>query len=140
MSTLAIGASSRTGVPARWLRALGHADLALLAAALPVFVLADWPLLGYLVGAGAWVAQRLAMAYADRRTAASLASGDRRDAFRTTAVSTLGRVWLVSFAVLMVGLLAERSDGLAAALLVAALFTVQLAALALTRGGPRAAR
>ena len=139
MSTLAIGGSRATeqAAPAGALR---YADLALLAVALPVFVAADWPLLGYLVGAVAWVVQRLSMAYADRRTTASLARGDRRDAFRTTAVSTLGRVWLVSFAVLMVGLLADRSDGLAAALVVAALFTVQLAALALTRGRSGTAR
>lgn len=105
---------------------LVYADLALLAAALPVFVIADWPLLGYAAAAVAWLAQRAALAYAERRTAASLAAGDRRDAFRTTAVSTLGRVWLVSFAVLMVGLLADREAGLAAAILVAALFTVLL--------------
>jgi hypothetical protein len=116
-------------------RVLSYADLVLLAAALPLFIAFDWSLLGYTVAAVAWTAQRLAMAYADRRTAASLAAGDRRDAFRTTAVSTLGRVWLVSAAVLVTGLAADREDGLAAAILVAVLFTVQMASLALTRGG-----
>jgi hypothetical protein len=114
---------------------LAYADLALLALALPLFVAFDWSLLGYAVAAVAWTAQRLAMAYAERRTAASLAAGDRRDAFRTTAVSTLGRVWLVSAAVLVTGLAADREDGLAAAILVAVLFTAQMASLALTRGG-----
>lgn len=114
---------------------LAYADLALLAVALPVFVVADWSLLGYAVAAVAWVAQRAAMAYAERRTAASLAAGDRRDAFRTTAISTLGRVWLVSFAVLICGLVAEREDGLHAAILVAVLFTVLLATSALRHRG-----
>lgn len=114
---------------------LAHADLILLAVALPLFVVAELPMLGYAVAAVAWIVQRLAMAYAERRTAASLAAGNRRDAFRTTAVSTLGRVWLVSFAVLLVGLLADRADGLAAAILVAALFTVLFGSLALRRGG-----
>ncbi|MEJ7876240.1 MAG: hypothetical protein WKF62_06235 [Solirubrobacterales bacterium] len=104
--------------------------------ALPLFIASDWPLLGYGVAAGAWVAQRLLLAYTSARTARSLAAGDRRDAFRTTAVSGLGRVWLVSAAVLVVGLVADREDGLAAAILVTALFTVQFAILALThRGG-----
>ncbi len=123
------GSSSSLGLVLR------NLDLVLLAAALPVFVVADLPLLGYAVAALAWIAQRLALAYAQKRTARSLAAGDRRDAFRTTAVSTLGRVWLVSFAVLLVGLLADRADGLAAAVLVTALFTVMFATMALTRGG-----
>lgn len=136
MSTLAIdGSRGQSVVASRSFSPLAHADLILLAAALPVFVVAELPMLGYAVAAVAWIAQRLAMAYAERRTAASLAAGNRRDAFRTTAVSTLGRVWLVSFAVLLVGLLADRADGLAAAILVAALFTVLFGSLALRRGG-----
>lgn len=137
MSTLALGASERHGAgPSAILR---HLDLVLLALALPVFVAADWPLLGYAVAAGAWIAQRLLLAYTDRRTARSLAAGDRRDAFKTTAVSTMGRVWLVSVAVLLVGLLADREDGLAAALLATALFTTYLVSAALAgrdRGEP----
>lgn len=124
MSTLALSASERSGAGATAI--LRHLDLVLLLLALPLFVAAGWPLLGYAVAAGAWVAQRLLLAYTDKRTARSLAAGDRRDAFKTTAVSTMGRVWLVSAAVLLVGLLAEREDGLAAALLVTALFTTHL--------------
>lgn len=118
---------------------LAHADLALLALALPAFIAYGWPLVGYAVAAAAWLAQRVALRYAERRTRASLAAGDRRDAFRTTAVSTLGRVWLVSCAVLVTGLVADRADGLAAALLIAALFTVQLATTALRHRGARGA-
>ena len=124
MSTLALSASERSGAGATAI--LRHLDLVLLLLALPLFVAAGWPLLGYAVAAGAWIAQRLLLAYTDRRTARSLAAGDRRDAFKTTAVSTMGRVWLVSVAVLLVGLLAEREDGLAAALLVTAVFTTHL--------------
>ncbi len=40
--------------------------------------------------------------------------------------STLGRVWLVALAVLLVGLLGDREDGLAAAVLTAVLVTVHL--------------
>lgn len=129
MSTLALDASERQGAGASAI--LRYLDLVLLALALPVFIAADWPLLGYAVAAGAWLAQRLVLAYTDKRTARSLAAGDRRDAFKTTAVSTMGRVWLVSVAVLLVGLLADREDGLAAALLVTALFTTHLIAAGL---------
>lgn len=107
-------------------------DLVLLLVALPVFIAADFPLGGYAVAAGAWLAQRFAMSYAERRTARSLAAGDRNDAFKTTAISTLGRVWLVSVAVLLAGLLIEREVGLAAAIFVAALFTVHFVSKALT--------
>lgn len=111
---------------------LRYLDLILLVVALPVFIAADWPLLGYAVAAGAWIAQRLVLAYSNTRIARSLAAGERRDAFRTKAISSMGRVWLVSVAVLLVGLLADREDGLAAALLVTALFTIQLISQALT--------
>lgn len=111
-------------------------DLVLLAIALCVFIGADLPLLGYGVAAIAWIGQRFAMAYADERTRRSLAAGNRSDAFKTTAISTFGRVWLVSASVLVVGLLGAREDGLAAAILIASLFTAQFASKAIRhRGG-----
>ena len=134
MSTLALSASEMKS-PSAGAAAIRYLDLFLLAAALPVFIVADWPLLGYFVGAGAWIAQRLVLAYSEARIARSLAAGDRRDAFKTTAVSGLGRVWMVSVAALLVGLIADREDGLAAALLLTALFTVQLATTAATKRG-----
>jgi L-asparagine transporter-like permease len=130
LSTLALSGSERAGAGASAI--LRSLDLILLAVALPVFIAAGWPLLGYAVAAGAWIAQRLALAYANSRIAKSLAAGNRRDAFRTKAISSMGRVWLVSIAVLLVGLFADREDGLAAALLVTALFTVQLLSQALS--------
>ena len=130
MSTLALSGSERAGTGASAI--LRYLDLVVLALALPVFIAADWPLLGYAVAAAAWIVQRLVLAYANARIARSLAAGNRRDAFRTKAISSMGRVWLVSVAVLLVGLLADREDGLAAALLATALFTIQLVSQALT--------
>jgi hypothetical protein len=106
--------------------AVRYADLALLAVALPVFLLAGWPLLGYAVAAAAWLAQRGMQIAALRRVRRAEQRGDRRAALGTMAGATLGRVWLIALAVLLVGL-AEREAGLAAALLSAALFTVYLA-------------
>jgi hypothetical protein len=111
---------------------VGWADLVLLALALPVFLLAGWPLGGYAVAAGAWLTQRGIHVAASRRTTAAQKRGDRRAALGILAGATLARVWLIALAVLLVGL-AEREAGLAAALLSAALFTVYLANQFVTR-------
>jgi hypothetical protein len=112
--------------------AVRYADLALLAVALPAFLLAGWPLLGYVVAAAAWLAQRAIQIAALRRVTHAAERGDRRAALGTMAGATLGRVWLIALAVLLVGL-AEREAGLAAALLSAALFTVYLGTQFVTR-------
>ncbi|HEX6227842.1 MAG TPA: hypothetical protein VFZ41_00070 [Solirubrobacterales bacterium] len=98
-----------------------------LAAALAVFALAGWPLLGFAVGAVAWLAQRAIQVLAGRRVAAELAGGNRQRAMGTLAVTTLGRVWLMVTAALLAGL-ADREAGLAAAVLLVVLFTVSLIA------------
>ena len=46
----------------------------------------------------------------------------------TIAGSTLARVWLMATVVLVVGLLGKSEDGLAAAILLAALFSISFAA------------
>jgi putative exporter of polyketide antibiotics len=125
LSTLALDGSSRVGGSGRLPAALRYADLALLALALPLFIVAEWPLLGYAVAGGAWLAARAIGLVADRRVLRDLAGGERRHALGVMALAMLGRVWLLALAVLLVGL-AEREAGLAAALLAAALFTVYL--------------
>ena len=126
MSTLALSGSD-AGAERQPGALLRYADLILLAIALAIFAVAGLPMLGYAAAAAGWGAQRLIQAWADERVAADLAAGERRAAIAVKAWSTLGRVWLVAGAVLAVGLIADREDGLAAAVLVAALFTVQFA-------------
>ena len=77
--------------------------------------------------AAAWLAQRGIQVLAGRRAAAELARGNRQRAMGIIAATTLGRVWLMVTAALLVGL-AEREAGLAAAVLLVALFTVSFAA------------
>jgi hypothetical protein len=113
--------------------ALRYPDVILLILALPVFVLADWPLLGYAVCAAAWLAQHGVLVFAERRTKAALAAGDRRLALGIIGGATLGRLWLVTAAILVVGLVAEREDGLAAAVLTFVLVTLHLGSLAFTK-------
>jgi hypothetical protein len=104
-----------------------HVDLVVLGAALAVFAIGGFPLPGYAVAAAAWLAQRGIQVLASRRAGEDLARGKRQRAMGTIAATTLGRVWLMATAVLLVGI-AERSAGLAAAVLLLALFTVSFAA------------
>jgi uncharacterized membrane protein YkgB len=84
-------------------------------------------MLGYAAGAASWLAQRGIQMLAARRAQAELSAGNRQKAMGIVAATTLGRVWLMATAVLLVGL-AERQAGLAAAVLVLALFTISFAA------------
>lgn len=112
---------------------LKNLDLVVLLIGIPVVLLADLPLLGFAVGAVAWIGQRLLFDYGQRRTRTSLLAGDRRVALGWTAFTTLGRVWLVTLAVLLVGLLGAREDGLTAAVLSAVLVTFFLIGQAVDR-------
>lgn len=104
-----------------------YVDLLALVAALAVFVIGDFPLLGYAVAAAAWLTQRGIQMLAQRRMKQELAAGNRQKAMGIVAGSTLGRVWLMATCVLLVGI-AERESGLASAILLLALFTISFAA------------
>jgi hypothetical protein len=104
-----------------------YVDLLALLIALAVFLLGDLPLLGFAVAAAVWLVQRGVQVLAQRRMRQELAAGNRQKAMGIVAGSTLGRVWLMATAVLLVGI-AERESGLAAAILLLALFTLSFAA------------
>jgi hypothetical protein len=108
-----------------------YVDLIALTAALAVFLIGGLPMLGFAAGAAAWLAQRGIQMIAARRARAELAAGNRQRAMGVVAATTLGRVWLMATAVLLVGI-AEREAGLAAAVLVAVLFTISFAAQGLS--------
>ena len=106
--------------------ALRYVDLVLLLAALPVFILADLPMTAYVVVAFVWLAQHGVELLTDRAVRRAAARGDRRAAMGWVGATTLGRVWTVTLAVLLVGVLDSKDAGLAAAVLAAVLFTVHL--------------
>jgi hypothetical protein len=133
LSTLALEGSEGRAASGGPPLALRYADLGLLIAALPIFLVAGWPMLGYAVCAAAWLAQHGILALAERGSKAALVAGDRRRALGITAAATLGRLWLVTLAILLVGLLGEREDGLAAAVLTLALVTLHLGSVACAR-------
>jgi hypothetical protein len=116
-------------------------DLGLLAAALPVFLVTGLPMAGYAAAAVAWLAQHFVLRIAERHAASALERGDRTRAMGTIGFATLGRLWIVTGAILVVGLAVEEEAGLAAAILCVVLVTAHLGGVALTRlmegGGDR---
>jgi hypothetical protein len=112
------GDQSEAGIGLTLLRYL---DLIVLALALPVFVLAGLPMLGYAAAAAAWLAQRAINGYA---TSKARETDDPRTMVGVLAGSMIGRGWLVAGSIFAVGLAGSREDGLAAALLCISLFTI----------------
>ena len=102
-----------------------YLDVVLVLLAAPFVVLMDLPVLGYLVGGGAWILQRLAAGAVDRVAARQ---ADYRRALGLGMASSMARAWLVALSILAVGLVAEREDGLTAALTVLIAFTLYLGA------------
>jgi hypothetical protein len=101
------------------LRMLRYLDLAILAIALPVFIAADLPLLGWAGVTGAWLVQRALQAIVNTR--ARRAESPGTVAGLLTA-SMIARGWLVAGTIFVVGL-SEREAGLAGAILAVTAFT-----------------
>jgi hypothetical protein len=133
VASLALDGSEAAVAEGRQPTALRYADLGLLAVALPVFLVADLPLVGYATAAVAWLAQHLLFAWTQRRATDSLRRGDRKAAMGVVGISMVGRLWIVTLPILVVGIVVEREAGLAAAVLAVALVTVHLASVAITR-------
>jgi hypothetical protein len=103
---------------------LRYLDVVLVFAALPFVAFAGLPLLGYGVGAAAWIFQRAVGVALERRAAKSK---DMRRQILMNFGGTLARAWLVGGAIIAVGLAGKREDGLTAAVLVFTAFTVYFA-------------
>lgn len=126
---------------------LKYADLAVLALAFPVFLVAGFPLAGYLIGAVAYVVQRFIKQKAEGRAleiaAQSVGSeqrdqkaavADMRKVAGLTAGSMIGRGWFTALAIFGGWFIAGQEDavGLSAAVLVIVCFSAYLStALAL---------
>jgi hypothetical protein len=95
-------------------------DLVVLVLALPIFLAAGFPLLGWGVTAAAWLVQRGIQAFLERR---ARASDDIRTVAGLITGSMLVRGWLVALSIFGAGMV-EREAGLAAAVLTIMLFTI----------------
>src|SRR4051812_35644109 len=99
--------------------ALRYLDIVLLVLALPVFLAAGLPMLGYVAGAVAWLVQRALQIALNRK---AMATDDPRKVVGIAAGSMIGRGWLVALTIFAAGL-EDNEAGLAAAVLVIVLFT-----------------
>ena len=96
-------------------------DLALLALALPVFIVAGWPVLGWVTAAVVWAMWRGIGWWADRKAAET---SDPRVVAGVEAGTMIGRGWLMGLTLLGAGLAFGDDVGLSAAILDVLLFTV----------------
>jgi hypothetical protein len=99
-------------------------DLLVLALALPLFLVAGLPLLGWAGVAIAWIAQRWIVATLKRR---AIATGNRANVMKAIAWSMMIRLALVTSTVVVIGIV-DRDAGLPAAILAALLFSLALGA------------
>ncbi|MGI8429701.1 MAG: hypothetical protein ACR2OB_10450 [Solirubrobacteraceae bacterium] len=105
----------------RSVRVLPHLDVVLaVLAAVPALLLGA-PGLGYAVGAGAWIVQRLISA-ADIRWTRRIADPRRRLIFGL--FEGFARIWLLAGAIIVAGVAGGRADGLTAAVVIFALYSV----------------
>ena len=107
-----------------------YLDIVLVVLAAPFVVLLGGPVLGYAVGGGAWIVQRVA-AVVIERTAAH--ADNVKMALGLNMASLVVRAWLIGLTILAVGLIAEREDGLTAGITVLAAFTVYFATSLIVR-------
>jgi hypothetical protein len=92
-----------------------------LVAAIPALALGV-PALGFVLGGGAWVAQRV-LQVTDRRLVRARVS----DSLRRAGVSlaeAFGRIWLLAGAIVVAGVAGGRADGLTAAVTIFAAYSI----------------
>ena len=110
-----------------------YADVVVVVLAAPFIVLMGAPVLGYVVGAAAWILTRVLGDLVERYART-------RDIKAQIALNfgvLMGRVWIVGIAILVVGKTADRADGLMAALTALVAFTVYLATNLMSRPSER---
>jgi hypothetical protein len=100
---------------------LRYLDVVVVAiAAIPALALGA-PVAGYLIGGGAWIAQRVLQANEHRIT-------DRIDEPRRLLgvhlFEAFGRIWLLAIAIIVAGVAAGRADGLTAAIVIFGAYSV----------------
>jgi hypothetical protein len=112
---------------------LRYLDVCLVLATGPFVLVGGMPAFGYLVGAAAWLLTRGATAYAYAR--ARLVPDVKLKAGLQVG-AMMGRIWIVALAVILARFAGGKSDGIMAAAVVLAAFTVYFAMSFVTRAGP----
>jgi hypothetical protein len=110
-----------------------YLDVLLVLVTAPFVFIAGIPAIGYLIGAAAWLSTRLA---AEALHARALRSSDPRVKAALHVGAMLGRVWIVALGVIAARYAGGTADGVTAAVVVLAAFTVYLLITLTLRGGP----
>jgi hypothetical protein len=111
---------------------LRYLDVCLVLATAPFVLVGGMPVLGYLVGALAWLLTRLGTAYVYER-ARRIADPKVKAGLQVAGM--MGRVWIVALAVILAKYAGSKSDGIMAAAVVLAAFTVYFAMSFVMRPG-----
>jgi hypothetical protein len=111
------------------LSVLRYLDFAVLLLALPIFIAAGLPLLGWGGAAFGWTLQRTVQYFIEKR---ARESDDPRVVAGLLTGSMIARGWIVAGSIFVVGL-SEREAGLAAAILSITLFTFYFTSQMITR-------
>jgi len=108
-----------------------YLDVVLVIASAPFILLAGMPRLGYLLGAVGWIVIRFGVEFIKRH---AWAATDTRTRAVLHVTAILGRVWLVALVILAARFGGNTKDGITAAVVVLAAFTVELVMSFMTRG------
>ena len=104
-------------------------------AAAPVALALGAPALGYAIGAGAWLLQRVLAA---GRQALDLSNApEPRTQLGLNLFEAFGRIWLLAGAIVIAGVAGGRADGLTAALVIFGAYSVAFAIRVLSGGRHR---
>jgi hypothetical protein len=106
-----------------------YLDVVVVILAAPFVLLLGGPMLGYAVGAGAWIVTRILGALVERYAR----TRDFKAQIALNFGVLMGRVWIVGIAILVVGKTGESEDGLTAALVALVAFTIYLATTLILR-------
>jgi hypothetical protein len=111
---------------------LRYLDVCLVLATAPFVIAGGMPVLGYIIGTLAWLLTRLGAA---AMYAHALRSRDIRVRAGLQVGTMMMRVWLIVAAVILARYAGGRDDGIMAAAVVLAAFTVYFVLTLVTRGG-----
>jgi hypothetical protein len=114
---------------------LRYMDVVLVALAAGPALALGAPVLGYAIGGGAWILQRVVAAN-DSRWIAKATEPRKQLAFNL--LEAFGRIWLLAGAIIVAGVVA-RADGLTAALVIFGAYSVALL-IRLLSGPPQRTR
>jgi len=100
---------------------LRYLDVALVVIAVAPALMLGVPMLGYLIGAGVWILQRI-IAQADKRWVSKAA--EPRTQLGLNLFEAFGRIWLLAGAIIVAGVAGGRADGLTAAVTICGAYSV----------------